>query len=70
MLFSLNNPDNRVANAVQLEDLRDVLFSIFYEAIMRLTGCQVERTGFETALIYQLQLAFLRTVNKIVRRMH
>ena len=50
--------------------LRDILFSIFYEAIMRLTGCQVERTGFETALIYQLQLAFLRMVNKVVRRMH
>jgi len=68
--FSLNNHEHRVINAVQPEDLRDILCYIFHEMAMRSTGSRTEATGFEAATHYELHLAFYRTVNEMVHRMH
>ena len=68
--FSLDNHDQRVTQATQPEELRDIICSIFHEISMRHTGSRVEQTGFEAATNYELQLAFYRTTNEMVRRMH
>ena len=68
--FSLDNHAHRVTQAVQPEELRDILGLIFREISMRNTGSRVERTGFEAATNYELQLAFYHTANEMVRRMH
>jgi len=37
---------------------------------MRRTGARTERTGLEAATDYELRLAFYRTANEMVIRMH
>jgi len=68
--FSLTTHGNRVAQATEPEELRDILCYIFHEMSMRLSGSRVERTGFEAATSYEIQLAFYYTVNEMVHRMH
>ena len=68
--FSLNTHGDHVTQAREPEELRDILCYIFHEMSMRLTHSRVERTGFEAATSYKIQLAFYYTVNEMVRRMH
>jgi hypothetical protein len=68
--FSLDQPAQRVNNAVQPEDVRDIAVSIFHKMVFRRTHFRFEDTGFEWTSDHELHLAFYHTVNEMVIRMH
>jgi hypothetical protein len=68
MPFSLKEHENYVTNAVSPEDVRDIVVLIFREISMRQSGYRSEKTGFEAASLHELDLAFYRALNELVRR--
>ena len=66
--LSLDDVDYFVTNATQSEEVRDMGNLVFFELMRRLTGHRRQATGFETMNIYDLELAFYRTLNELVHR--
>ena len=66
----LDNFAQRVSNAVEPEDLRDIAVLIFREMAMRRSRTREEQTGFENATEYELHLTMYKTLNEMVHRMY
>ena len=72
LFVSLDHFFNRISNTVIPEDLRDILFFILDEFLIRGgIGSHVKwETGFETATDEELHIAFGRTANEMVMRIY